>query len=104
MTVLEADPDGVPRRSRSKLVPLHTKRFGNGVVQRTLVRFLDHGKPMHVRDIRAEAEKLLGQPVSMHSVSWCLRMEVRADKPWVERVKLGWYRLGDLVGPGPGKE
>ena len=61
-----------------------SRRLGNGVVQRAVVRALEHGEAMRVADIR----------VSYESVSWCLRMGSRNEMPDFIRPTYGYYQLG----------
>ena len=92
--VLEAFPDGVPRRRRQvSTVPRTVRQFGNGVVQRAVIRALSHGRTMWVADVAVAVERLLGGPVSNDSVGWCLRMGSRKNPPIFERVAYGQYRL-----------
>lgn len=70
-----------------------TKRLGNGVVQRAVLRVLAHGEPMRLADIRASIERLLDVPVSYESVSWCLRMGSRKEIPEFIRPTYGYYQL-----------
>ncbi len=84
-----------PRELRGSVVvepPL--RRLGNGVVQRAIVQVLTAaGRPMRGTDIHLAVERLLGHPVSKHSVSWCLGAGARATVPRFERVAYGSYRL-----------
>jgi hypothetical protein len=71
-----------------------TGRLGNGVVQRAVVKVLTAtGGPMRGADIHLAVERLLGHPVSKHSVSWCLAAGVRAKEPRFKRISYGCYRL-----------
>jgi hypothetical protein len=49
--------------------------------------------PMRLMDIHAAMERQLGQPVSIESVSWCLRMGVRGLDSRFVRVARGRYAL-----------
>jgi hypothetical protein len=49
--------------------------------------------PMRLRNIHAAMERQLGQPVSIESVSWCLRMGARGQDPRFVRVARGRYAL-----------
>lgn len=49
--------------------------------------------PMRLRDIHAAMERQLGQPVSIESVGWCLRMGTRGLDPRFIRVARGRYVL-----------
>jgi hypothetical protein len=93
--VLAAFPDGAPlkRRSRAVTTPLPSKRHGNRVVERAVVRALADKTPQKLADIRSAAERLIGQPVSIESVSWCLRMGSRKESPLFVRSTRGYYQL-----------
>jgi hypothetical protein len=71
-----------------------SRRLGNGVVQRAVVRALEHGEAMRVADIWAAVERLLGVPVSYESVSWCLRMGSRKEMSDFIRPTYDYYQLG----------
>jgi hypothetical protein len=90
--VLEAVPAG-PAQPRPLIVRPRATRLGNGVVQRAIVNILADGQPMRLRDIRAAAESLLGERVSIESVSWCLRTGSRKHSPRFRRVARGYYQL-----------
>src|SRR5581483_3299092 len=48
-----------------------SRRLGNGVVQRAVVKALAAaGGPMRSADVHQAVERLLGHPVSKNSVSW----------------------------------
>lgn len=49
--------------------------------------------PMRLMDIHAAMERQLGQPVSIESVSWCLRMGARGLDSRFVRVARGRYAL-----------
>jgi hypothetical protein len=72
---------------------LQPKRHGNRVVERAVVRALADGTPRKLADIRSAAERLIGQPVSIESVSWCLRMGSRRETPLFVRAARGYYQL-----------
>jgi hypothetical protein len=75
---------------------LEPRRLGNGVVQRAVVEVLAAaGRPMRLSEIRSAVDDLLGQPVSVESVSWSLRLGCRGEQPRFERIKHGIYRLRD---------
>jgi hypothetical protein len=60
-----------PRDPRESIVvgPA-SRRLGNGVVQRAVVKVLAMaGRPMRVAEVHLAVEQLLGHPVSKHSVS-----------------------------------
>jgi hypothetical protein len=74
------------------------RRLGNGVVQRAVFSVLaETGGPMRLADIQADVERLLGQPVSMESVSWSLRVDANGERRCFERVERGLYRLSALT-------
>jgi hypothetical protein len=92
--VFEALPDEPIESSVRPEPPVATGRLGNGVVQRAVVKVLAAADgPMRGVDIHWAVERLLEQPVSKHSVSWCLLAGVRAKEPRFERVSYGTYRL-----------
>jgi hypothetical protein len=92
---LEAFPSGIPQEGRrASAKPATSRRLGNGAVQRAIVRVLTGGAPMRRADIRASVENLLGQPVSIETVSWCLCVGTRKHPPVFERVAHGEYQLG----------
>jgi hypothetical protein len=71
-----------------------TKRLGNGVVQRALMKALAASDgSMGVREARAGVETLLGRSVSRDSVNSCLSTGARGVRPGFERVSSGRYRL-----------
>jgi hypothetical protein len=70
------------------------RRLGNGVVKRAVVEVLTTGdRSMTVADVQAGVERLLGEPVSRHSVNWCLSTGSRGGTPQFERISLGSYQL-----------
>lgn len=48
------------------------------------------------RDVHAEIERRLGQPVSRHSVNDMLRVRSTGTRPLFVRVKYGWYKLAHV--------
>ena len=82
-----------PRGRRTQVVPVPAKRLGNGAVYRAVTLALADGQPMKLADIRTAVETICGGPVSLESVSWCLRMGSRKDPARFERVARGFYRL-----------
>ena len=88
-------PDGSATRKREPLGPLHaTKRLGNGVVQRALLKAVTSaGRPMGVREAQVAVEALLGHSVSRKSVNSCLSTGARGVPPSFERVAPGRYRM-----------
>jgi hypothetical protein len=88
----------LPRRSschpRRAPVPGPThRRRANGEVARAVQTVLADGKPHKLEAIRRGVEELLGEPVSVESVSWCLRMGSRKETPLYLRPALGYYQL-----------
>lgn len=83
-----------PKAPQSRPLPRESKRLGNGVVQRAIVKVLAAAdRPMRTGEIEAAVERLLGHPVGRESVSWSLRMGSRGPKPRFERVAYATYRL-----------
>ena len=92
--MFEALPDEPIESSIRPEPQVATGRLGNGVVQRAVVKVLvAAGGPMRGADIHLAVERLLGYPVSKHSVSWCLGAGARAKEPRFERVAYGRYQL-----------
>jgi hypothetical protein len=93
--VLAPFPKGAPpkRRCQAVATPLPSKRHGNRVVERAVVRALADGAPRKLADIRSAAERLIGQPVSIESVSWCLLRGSRKETPLFVRPSHGFYQL-----------
>lgn len=94
--VLDALP-GAPLEtaagSCTALVPT-SRRLGNGVVQRTIVKVLAAADdPMRRADVHAAVESKLGHAVSKESVNWCLCSGSRGNERRFERVAYGFYRL-----------
>jgi hypothetical protein len=90
--VLEAPSTSAARPSSVPMPP--SCRLGNGVVQRAVVKVLSTAdRPMRLREICSALDKMLGQPVSVESVSWSLRTGSRGLKPQFERVSRGVYCL-----------
>lgn len=85
----------VAKSSESILPSPNRQRLGNGVVQRAIIGVLaEAGEPMPIAVIHAAVERRLGQSVSMDSVSWCLRMDVKKGEGGrFERTSYGVYRL-----------
>jgi hypothetical protein len=94
MAVFEALPDELIEPAVQPEPQMATGRLGNGVVQRAVIKVLAAAcGPMRGANIHLAVERLLGRPVSKHSVSWCLCVGVRAKEPRFERVSYGCYRL-----------
>ena len=85
-----------PRDSRESIVVAPaSRRLGNGVVQRAVVKVLaTDGRPMRVAEIHLAVEQLLGHSVSKHSVSWSLAADARSKKARFERTTRGHYKIG----------
>jgi hypothetical protein len=77
------------------LGPLHaTKRLGNGVLQRAIVKALAAaGRPMGVGEAQVAVEALLGHGVSRDSLNSCLSTGARGELPSFERVAPDRYQL-----------
>lgn len=69
------------------------RRRANGEVTRAIQTVLADGQPQKLDAIRRGVEELLGEPVSVESVSWCLRMGSRKETPDFARPALGYYQL-----------
>jgi len=60
---------------------------------KTIPRILQEADgPLHVREIHARAETLLGRPVSWTSLKDRLSIYSSGDHPRLRRVQRGWYR------------
>jgi hypothetical protein len=71
-----------------------SRRLGNGVVQRAVVKVLVAAqRPMRAAEVHVAVEDLLGHPVSKDSISWCLAAGARAKEQRFARVAPGCYRL-----------
>ncbi|HEX4436466.1 MAG TPA: hypothetical protein VH061_06670 [Solirubrobacteraceae bacterium] len=70
-----------------------SKRQGNGSVARVVQKVLANGRPQKLAAIRRGVEELLGEPVSVESVSWCLRTGSRKERPIFFRPANGYYQL-----------
>jgi hypothetical protein len=72
-----------PRKPRQPISPEPvSRRLGNGVVQRAVVKVLAAARrPMRVAEIHLAVERLLGYPVSENSVGWCLAAGVHGKRP-----------------------
>jgi hypothetical protein len=88
-------PDTPRARPRAPAPPERgSRRLGNGVVQRAVVKVLATAdRPLSLADVRPAVEGLLGHSVSEYSVSCCLAAGARASQPCFERVARGHYRL-----------
>ena len=96
VSVFDAPAD---RRQSPHLVVLQEpRRLGNGVVQRAVVKALSEaGGAMRLSDIHGAVERLVGQRVSIESVSWCLRTDANGGALQFERVERGIYRLSGAL-------
>lgn len=71
-----------------------SRRLGNGVVQRAVVKVLAAASgPMRDADVHQAVEQLLGRPVSKNSVSWSMAADARSEDPRFERTTRGYYQL-----------
>jgi hypothetical protein len=84
-----------PRELReSVVVGLASRRLGNGVVQRAVVKVLVVARrPMCGQQVRLAVEDLLGHPVSENSISSCLAYGLRRREPLFAKVTRGRYVL-----------
>ena len=57
------------------------------------------GNPMQVRDIHAAAEQLAGKPLLWKSVKAALAVNAEGEDARFERVRRGYYRIKECVGP-----
>jgi hypothetical protein len=88
-------PDASRTRRSEPIAALPgTKRLGNGVVQRALIKALAvAGGPIGVCEAQTAVEALLGHGVSRDSVNSCLSTGARGLQPSFQRVAPGRYRL-----------
>jgi hypothetical protein len=95
LTVLGAVPDELPIPSaiQGPKPKRASPRAGNAFVLRAVVAVLRDGQPRSVREVRAAIEQALGEPVSIHSVNWCLSTGSRKHPLRFERVARGVYRI-----------
>jgi hypothetical protein len=96
-TVLEA-AGGTLRRPTGLQRPIAvepaSRRLGNGVVQRAVVKVLAAASgPMRGADMHQAVERLLWRPVSKNSVSWSLAADARSKEPRFECTTKGHYQL-----------
>ncbi len=82
-----------PRELReSVVVEPASRRLGNGVVQRAVVKVLAMAqRPMCGQEVRLGVDALLGHPVSENSISSCLAYGVRRREPLFVRVTRARY-------------
>jgi hypothetical protein len=96
-TVLEAAGGALRQPAglrRPNAVEPASRRLGNGVVQRAVVKVLVAASgPMHSADVHQAVEHLLGRSVSEDSVSWSLAADARSKEPRFERTTRGHYQL-----------
>jgi hypothetical protein len=79
---------------KSVVVKPASRRLGNGVVQRAVVKVLAGARrPMCGQEVRLAVEDLLGHPVSENSISSCLAYGARRREPLFTKVTRGWYVL-----------
>jgi hypothetical protein len=82
------------RQSTSTDGPSPDGRRSFGSVRSAIVQVLTEAESdLRVREIWAEVERLLGEPVSRHSVKSYLHRRTYSSKPIFERVSHGRYRL-----------
>ncbi len=93
-TVVDVLPDEALEPIEHPAPEPETGRLGNGVVQRAVVKVLADGKPQKLAKIRQGVEELIGEPVSIDSVSWCLRTGSRKETPTFVQPTRGHYQLG----------
>jgi hypothetical protein len=68
------------------------RKFGS--VSGAIVHVLTEAQSdLRVREIRAEVERLLGEPVSRHSIKSYLHRGTYSSRPTFERFSHGRYRL-----------
>lgn len=82
--------DAPPRVVASRRRRARRPGWVHDVVLRVLA---DHEGPMRVTHVHAAVEALLGEPVSVDSVSWALAADVRGPAPSFVRVARGRYVL-----------
>ena len=93
-SILDLPASRVNSRATQPRSQAASRRLGNGVVQRAVVRVLgDADGPMRTGEVRAGVERLLGHPVAKESVSWSLRTGSRGGTPRFECVAYATYRL-----------
>lgn len=91
--VFEALPDE-PIEPTVQPEPLPASgRFGNGEVQRSVVKVLAANGPMRAANVYLAIRGLLGDRVPKDSIYSCLSTGARGKKPRFERVAPGCYRL-----------
>jgi len=88
-------PDGSPTRRREPIAGLlETKRLGNGVVQRAVVRgFAVGGRTMDISEAQRAAEAVLGGAVPPDTGNNFVSTRAPGPAPRFERVAHGRYRL-----------
>ena len=90
-----APGSGVYHRARQR--PALRRRGGS--IRQAIIGVLANSDDLHVQDIYAGVEKVLGEPVAASSVRSCLAEHVSGDDPLFERIARGRYRLhGKLSG------
>jgi hypothetical protein len=93
--VLDAFPEGLRGQGDGPIVPQPTMRkLGNGVVRDAVLKVLATAEqPMRLASICRAVERMVGEPVSKHSVTSCLSKGTSGKEPAFERVARGRYRL-----------
>jgi hypothetical protein len=72
------------------------RRFGS--VGKTVLEVLASAdSALTAHEIRLRAEKLLGGPVSRHSIAYQLRTRSKGSEPAIIQTGLGYYRLAELA-------
>jgi hypothetical protein len=83
-----------PKRKPEPNGPRPDGRRKFGSVSIAIVQALSEARSdLRVKEIWAEVERLLGEPISRHSIKSYLHRGTYASKPIFERVSHGRYRL-----------
>lgn len=72
------------------------RRFGS-VGKAVLAVLASADRALTAHEIRLEAEKMLGSPVSRHSIAYQLRTRSKVPEPIVIQTRRRYYRLADSV-------
>lgn len=54
-------------------------------------------RALTAHEIRLETERLLGSPVSRHSIGYELQTKSKCSKPTIVQTKRRYYRLAEVV-------
>jgi hypothetical protein len=93
VTVLAAYPDG-PLGLAEPAVAQASKAPRYGDVEHAILAVLGaSSEPMRRAEIQTGVEQRLGQPIPNGTIYWRLWAGVRAERPKIERVGYGLYRL-----------